>query len=138
MQRTMKETSATSSKKPNLRFLVKDDLYNFDYCVAAGGTMAKAAELFELPDVDTSSVNETTAGAVAGKDGYPAALIWFPSRKVHYTVLAHECVHAVLFMFQERGITPPAHNNDEHFTYYHGWLMDQLAKKLEIVCTGEP
>ncbi len=124
--------SKTSSKKAR-KFVAEDPLYNFSYCVYAGGTPKDAANYFHVPDLDGGEEAPHTAGVTISKEGSNAVVIWFPTTTVHYLTISHEATHAILFMFHERGITAPSYGNDEHFTYLHDWLVSQIVKKLTVV-----
>lgn len=125
----------TSSKKRSvkpLRFVVEDPIYNFSYCVSAGGTSKEACEHYQLPNSGDDTEKSGVAGMVMFKEGHSAAVIWFPDRKVHFLTVTHEAIHAILVAFNERGVTAPCCGSDEHFTYHHDWLVTELVKRLEV------
>ena len=45
------------------------------------------------------------------------------------SALTHEVLHIVFFVMNDRGVEL-SDSSDEAFCYYHGWLMEQVLKKL--------
>lgn len=56
-------------------------------------------------------------------------LIMIPKMKKYnlpywYSILAHECLHSVISIFEQRGVRLETDSNNEHFTYY----LDSLIR----------
>jgi len=47
---------------------------------------------------------------------------------IWYGILAHECLHAMLYIFNDRGVKNDGTGYNEHFTYY---LESLIRKSLE-------
>lgn len=46
-----------------------------------------------------------------------------------YATLAHECLHATIYCFQQHGLEYDKKGSNEHFTYYLEMLMAQALMK---------
>ena len=51
-------------------------------------------------------------------------------RKITHGVIAHEAIHCVHMLFENRGFNP-TFENDEHITYLVEWIVDFVYNQLD-------
>ena len=54
--------------------------------------------------------------------------IWLWTKHNDFGILAHECLHAVCYAFEDKGIVL-SEDSEEAFTYYLQWLIDRILGK---------
>lgn len=111
-----------------LRLMMFDPiLYPRKVWVAIGGTIKQLQDRFtdeegnEL-DEDTTGFAAKTGQAKSKETGNLGVLIWFPKTEdVKCGNIAHEAVHAALFIANEMGFRVEVYN-DEPIAYLVGWI----------------
>ena len=82
-----------------------------------------------LPDVDFDYLYaHSVLTSWKGMEGYIVILNMDSQyRKIHMGTIAHEAVHIANMLFEQRGITLSA-VNDEPFAYLVEWIVDEIHK----------
>lgn len=118
-----------------------DDIYQTHYVFLLNVSSDKQIESIlkkHYPQTYKLYAKDKKSGIHVSIENYGGRCIWFDHRKIiivskmkhyiaadWYSILAHECLHAMLKTFARKGIDLATEENDrnEHFTYYLGMLM---------------
>lgn len=110
-----------------------DSHYKMKILVCVGGTKKKAftalLEHIKADGADNPFDDSLNIAACCLCYNDEGIALWFKNKKAVLDepgVVAHECLHATNFILQCRGVKPATEENDEHYCYYHGWLVDRV------------
>jgi len=99
-------------------------IYNACLTICICDTMQSVGEEYGIEDLSESNAKTMVKTFDDGKKGYLIAFkIISPSN------IAHECLHFVNMLFEERGISYSL-ENDEHAAYLLGYVVDKCHEFL--------
>ena len=65
------------------------------------------------------------------KNGYDRYVIAFNNKDIHAGLIAHEALHVVTYLFQDKQIRIDT-DNDEPAAYLLGWIVSECHKFLDV------
>lgn len=116
---------------PNHKWTIEIPIYEYTLVVYTGDDVLSAITHYKLEsyidDHTLDAIYSDKVGGLAVSTKDELAII--VPLDVPASVLAHEATHIINFIFDEIGYeTRP--DNDESFTYFLTWLLDQIEDKL--------
>lgn len=110
------------------RFTVVDPVYHFQVTGIYGGTEQEAINWYARKlHVEPWKLDEGNRwGHFTCYRPFKNSIIWFKDKYPPANVVAHECFHAVMYLFETFGMKGPTEDSEEVFAYYLQWLVSKL------------
>lgn len=102
---------------------VKIPLYHGELTILQVKNMKDISKMYNL---DTLHGFDACMFRNPDKNGYSKYVLAFENKTTH-NIIAHECMHFVNNVFEDRGISPDV-ENDEPQAYLLGWVVEQCYK----------
>ena len=113
--------------KKIIRKVLTDPIFKTDYLVQIGGDVNSAIKEFaKRLGVDPWTVHsdERLQGHFSAYRGVRSGCLWF--KHINPGIVAHECSHAVTFLFDNIKCTLNE-NSEELYSYYLEWLVTEVS-----------
>ena len=115
-------------KRP-IRFRLHNDTWRFSVAVMVGGTAEDGAKWARKLIGDGCQPGPGNARCWYADACGGNAAIWF-EKNPGAGIVAHEALHAVCQLMQNRGMQPMNTENDEAYCYLLQWLVSGIGSKL--------
>lgn len=114
--------------------LIIEPVYEQKYMLVQSNSAKEYIDKFKLENYDSDSevLFATTSRHYIIENGLKKSCIFIllntenKYKKISFGTIAHECLHAMHFCFDHRGIELDL-KNPEYQTYYLGWLVNQVV-----------
>jgi hypothetical protein len=103
--------------------------YNISLHVIQTNHIEKIVDKFEFDDDIIDLFNKSDSISVAQYDEVPRYFVIF-HKKWTIQDIAHECLHLLNFIYDDRDISYSI-DNDEPAAYYLGWLVTKVERILK-------
>lgn len=119
------------SSKRKVKY-IWDEPGKFHWMVVFGGSLQDGVNQYSkktgIEPWDVSG--RVPLGHFTGVIGQRNGLIWFPGDRPKKSIIAHECVHAALFMFEANALKVLNTDTEEFFAYYVEFLFESIEKMM--------
>jgi len=116
------------------QLLIKDETYNFHWLVIFGCSYQEAVNIYAkrigVTPWEASSTHKQHQANFTNHPAHRVSLIWFDQKKPPPSVIAHECLHAIIY-FAEKLVVPINEKTEEVFTYYLDMLIERIYESCK-------
>lgn len=113
------------------QFVIDDQLFDFNWLVVLGGELQHAVNSYckRIHSDPWKVEDKKQEGHFSAHTGYKNGVIWFKDRQPKPPIIAHECLHAVIY-FAEKMELEINEKTEEVFTYYLDMLVQSICDNL--------
>lgn len=109
-----------------------DPIYKYELGLFAGGEAQKSINWYASKNkIEPWILAEGNRyGHFASYRPYKNGVLWFAVPDIACSVIAHECFHAAMYLFECIDLKTIDANTEEIFAYYLEWLTHSVKSKL--------
>lgn len=111
--------------------VISDNIYKADIAVFVGGKTQEAVNWYAKKVGVTPWPLEESKNRYGYFGAYrpiKSGVIWLSRSNVCPSIIAHECFHATMYIFECLDIKAVDESKEEMFAYYLEWLMREVLK----------